>query len=119
MHLELGGYHIGDIDFVAAFDIAVGKVGCELAKAILEPPNNTERFASVPPLGVEVRRGPTYDGIGRYLQDVVVESRAAEDDVAKTLRTTGVEVLCLIYRSGRRPHRAGMRSRRWRRAALL
>ena len=58
MHLELGGYHIGDIDFVAAFDIAVGKVGCELAKAILAPPNNTERFASVPPLGVEVRRGP-------------------------------------------------------------
>jgi len=93
MHVELGGYYIGDIDFVAAFDIAVGKVGCELAKAILSLPNNTEKFASVPPLGVEVRRGPTYDGIGRYLQDVVVESPAAEDDVAKTLRATGAEIV--------------------------
>lgn len=93
MHFELGGYYIGDIDFIAAFDIAVGKVGCELAKAILAPPNNTEKFASVPPLGVEVRRGPTYDGIGRYLQDVVVESPAPEDDVAKTLRATGAEIV--------------------------
>jgi myo-inositol-1-phosphate synthase len=93
MHLELGGYHIGDIDFVAAFDIAVGKVGCELAKAIFAPPNNTERFASVPSLGVEVRRGPTYDGIGRYLRDIVVESPTAEDDVAKTLRATGAEIV--------------------------
>jgi myo-inositol-1-phosphate synthase len=93
MHLELGGYHIGNIDFVAAFDIAVGKVGCELAKAIFAPPNNTERFASVPSLGVEVRRGPTYDGIGRYLRDIVVESPTAEDDVAKTLRATGAEIV--------------------------
>ena len=93
MHLELGGYHIGDIDFVAAFDIAVGKVGRELEKAIFASPNNTERFASVPPLGVEVRRGPTYDGIGRYLRDVVVESPTAEDDVAKTLRATGSEIV--------------------------
>ena len=93
MHFELGGYYIGDIDFVAAFDVAVGKVGCELAKAILAPPNNTEKFASVPPLGVEVRRGPTYDGIGRYLQDVVVELPAPEDDVAKTLRATGAEIV--------------------------
>jgi myo-inositol-1-phosphate synthase len=93
MHLELGGYHIGDIDFVAAFDIAVGKVGRELEKAIFASPNNTERFASVPPLGVEVRRGPTYDGIGRYLRDVIVESPTAEDDVAKTLRATGSEIV--------------------------
>jgi myo-inositol-1-phosphate synthase len=93
MHLELGGYHIGDIDFVAAFDIAVGKVGRELEKAIFASPNNTERFASVPPLGVEVRRGPTYDGIGRYLRDVVIESPTAEDDVAKTLRATGSEIV--------------------------
>jgi myo-inositol-1-phosphate synthase len=93
MHLELGGYHVGDIDFVAAFDIAVGKVRCELEKAIFAPPNNTERFASVPPLGVEVRRGPTYDGIGRYLRDIVVESPIAVDDVAKTLRATGAEIV--------------------------
>jgi myo-inositol-1-phosphate synthase len=93
MHLELGGYHIGDIDFVAAFDIAAGKVGCELEEAIFAPPNNTERFAGVPPLGVEVRRGPTYDGIGRYLRNIVVESPIAADDVAKTLRATGAEIV--------------------------
>jgi myo-inositol-1-phosphate synthase len=93
MHLELGGYHIGDIDFVAAFDIAAGKVGCELEEAIFAPPNNTERFAGVPPLGVEVRRGPTHDGIGRYLRDIVVESPIAADDVAKTLRATGAEIV--------------------------
>ena len=73
MHLDLGGYHIGDIEFAAAFDVAIGKVGCDLAQAILAPPNNTERFSSVPATGVEVRRGPTYDGIGRYLNGVVVE----------------------------------------------
>ena len=93
MHLELGGYHIGDIEFVAAFDVATGKVGCDLAQAILAPPNNTERFSSVPATGVEVRRGPTYDGIGRYLNGVVVESPAAPDDVAKTLRATGAEIV--------------------------
>jgi myo-inositol-1-phosphate synthase len=93
MHLELGGYHIGDIEFVAAFDIAVGKVGCDLAQAIFAAPNNTERFSSVPPAGIEVRRGPTYDGIGRYVRDVIIESPAAEDDVAKTLRSTGAEVV--------------------------
>jgi myo-inositol-1-phosphate synthase len=93
MHLELGGYHIGDVEFVAAFDIAAGKVGCDLSQAILASPNNTARFASMPRSGVEVRRGPTYDGIGRYLKDIVVESPAAEDDVAKTLQSTGAEIL--------------------------
>jgi myo-inositol-1-phosphate synthase len=93
MHLELGGYHISDIEFVAAFDIAVGKVGCGLEKAIFAQPNNTERFASVPPLGVEVRRGPTYDGIGRYVEDILIESSMAEDDVARTLRATGTEIV--------------------------
>lgn len=93
MHLELGDYQIGDIEFVAAFDIAVGKVGSDLCKAIFAAPNNTERFANIPPLGVEVRRGPTHDGIGRYLQDVVIESPAAEDDVARTLRATGSEIV--------------------------
>jgi myo-inositol-1-phosphate synthase len=93
MHLELGGYHIGDIEFVAAFDIALGKVGCQLDKAIFAAPNDTERFAHVPPLGIEVRRGPTHDGIGRYLQDVIIESPAAEDDVVRTLRATGSEIV--------------------------
>jgi myo-inositol-1-phosphate synthase len=93
MHLEIGGYRIGDIDFVAAFDVAAGKVGHDLAEAVFAPPNNTARFAAVPPLGVEVRRGPTHDGIGRYLRGTVVESEAAPDDVARTLRATGSEIL--------------------------
>jgi myo-inositol-1-phosphate synthase len=93
MHLELGGYHIADIEFVAAFDIAVGKVGCDLAQAIFAPPNNIERFSSVPITGVEVRRGPTFDGIGRFLNGIVSESPAACDDVAKTLRVTGAEIV--------------------------
>ena len=93
MHLELGGYHIGDIEFVAAFDVAQGKVGCDLAQAIFAPPNNTERFSTVPLTGVEVRRGPTLDGLGRYLNGVVLEAQAAEDNVMKTLRATGAEIV--------------------------
>jgi myo-inositol-1-phosphate synthase len=93
MHIEIGGYRIGDIEFVAAFDVAQGKVGRDLAEAILAPPNNTERFTAVPALGVEVRRGPTHDGIGRYLRGTVVESPAAPDDVARILRASGSEIL--------------------------
>jgi myo-inositol-1-phosphate synthase len=93
MHLDLGGYHIGDVECVAAFDVAQGKVGRDLAEAILAPPNNTRRFAAVPPTGIEIRRGPTHDGIGQYLRDIVVESPAPVDDVAQTLRTSGAEVL--------------------------
>jgi myo-inositol-1-phosphate synthase len=93
MHLELGGYHIGDIEFVSAFDIAAGKVGCDLAQAIFASPNNTERFSTVPTTGVEVRRGPTYDGIGRYLNGIISESLTGVDDVAKTFRATGAEIV--------------------------
>jgi myo-inositol-1-phosphate synthase len=93
MHVDLGGYHIRDIEFVAAFDIVAGKVGRDLSDAILAEPNNTCRFADVPSLGVEVRRGPTLDGIGRYLRGIVTESPAAPDDVARTLRESGADVL--------------------------
>jgi myo-inositol-1-phosphate synthase len=93
MHLELGGYHIADIECVAAFDIARGKVGLDLADALVAPPNNTARFAQVPPTGIEVLRGPTHDGIGHYLRDVVIESPAPVDDVARTLRDTGAEIV--------------------------
>jgi myo-inositol-1-phosphate synthase len=68
-------------------------VGCDLAQAIFAAPNNTERFSSVPATGVEVRRGPTYDGIGRYLNGIVSESPAALDDVVKALRATGAEIV--------------------------
>ena len=93
MHIELGGYHMGDIEFVAAFDVAAGKVGHDLSDAIFASPNNTDRFTSVPAMGVEVRRGPTYDGIGRYLRDVVIESPAAEDDVVETLQESRAEIV--------------------------
>jgi myo-inositol-1-phosphate synthase len=93
MHLDLGGYHVGDIEFVAGFDIAKGKVGRDLAEAIVAPPNNTERFAAVRSMGVEVRRGPTYDGIGRYLRETVIESPEPVDDVVGTLHKTGAEVV--------------------------
>jgi myo-inositol-1-phosphate synthase len=93
MHPELGGYGVGDIVFSAAFDISKAKVGRDLADAIAAPPNNTERFATVPPTGVEVRRGPTHDGLGRYLKDRIEESQAAADDVAATLKATGTDVV--------------------------
>ena len=93
MHLELGGYHIGDIEVVAAFDVSRDKVGRDLAQAILAPPNNTVQFTGVPPTDIEVRRGPTHDGIGRYLRDVVIESTAPVDDVAEILQETGTEVM--------------------------
>ncbi len=93
MHLDLGGYHIADVEFVAAFDVAQGKVGHDLADALAAPPNNTERFAEIRPTGVEVRRGPTHDGIGRYLRETVIESPQPVDDVAATLRKTGAEIV--------------------------
>jgi myo-inositol-1-phosphate synthase len=93
MHVSLGGYHVGDVEFSAAFDVAASKVGRDLADAILAEPNNTLRFAPVPATGVEVRRGPTLDGLGRYLRAVVPEAPAGADDVARTLRETGTDVL--------------------------
>lgn len=93
MHVELGGYHVRDIEFVAAFDVAEGKVGRDLAEAILAAPNNTCRFAAVPTTGVTVRRGPTLDGIGRYLRGLVREAPEPVDDVARTLRESGADVL--------------------------
>ncbi len=93
MHVELGGYHVADIEFVAAFDIAAGKVGHDLATAIGAEPNNTIRFAEVPPAGVVVQRGPTLDGLGKYLVDVVEESPALPVDVARSLREAGAEIV--------------------------
>lgn len=93
MHVELGGYHVRDVEFCAAFDVAAGKVGRDLADTLDAAPNNTLRFAQVRRLGVEVRRGPTLDGIGRYVRGVVEESGAAADDVARTLRESGADVL--------------------------
>ncbi|HEX2027639.1 MAG TPA: inositol-3-phosphate synthase [Nitriliruptorales bacterium] len=93
MHVELGGYHVGDVRFVAAFDVDAKKVGRDLAEAVVAPPNNTVRFADVPPLDVEVRRGPTLDGLGQYYHDVIEESPEPPVDVAAVLRDTGADVL--------------------------
>jgi myo-inositol-1-phosphate synthase len=93
MHAELGGYHVSDIQVVAAFDISAEKVGKDLASAIDAPPNNTIRFAEVPPTGVTVQRGNTLDGIGRYLRDVVPESDRPPVDVAKVLRRSEAEIV--------------------------
>jgi myo-inositol-1-phosphate synthase len=93
MHVDLGGYHIRDIEVAAAFDVAVGKVGRDVAEAIGAEPNNTHRFAKVEPTGVTVERGPTLDGIGKYLSDAVTESEAPVADVAAVLRDAQVDVL--------------------------
>ena len=93
MHVVLGGYHVGDIDFVAAFDIDTTKVGLDLSKAIAAGRNNTIRFADVPELGVRVQRGPTFDGFGRYYREVAEESPEEPVDVVAALRASGAEVL--------------------------
>src|SRR6202011_1415864 len=88
MHVDLGGYHVRDIQFVAAFDVDSRKVGRDLAEAIFAEPNNTVRFSDVAPLGVQVSRGHTLDGIGQYLSEVVDESSQPPVDVADVLRQT-------------------------------
>ncbi len=93
MHVELGGYHIGDVTVVSAFDIHAAKVGRDVADAISLPPNNTLKFAPVPPTGVKVERGATLDGLGKYLVGDVQESEMPEADVAEVLRRTGTEIL--------------------------
>lgn len=93
MHVNLGGYDIGDIELSAAFDVGAGKVGRDVAEAIYAAPNNTERFADVEPTGITVDRGPTLDGIGKYLTDTVEESDAPVADVAEILQRTQTDVL--------------------------
>lgn len=93
MHVSLGGYHVRDVEFSAAFDVSAEKVGLDLAQAILARPNNGYRICGVDPTGVRVQRGPTLDGIGHYLQDVIRESPEAPVDVAQVLRDSRTDVL--------------------------
>jgi len=93
MHVELGGYHVRDLEPVVAFDVDAAKVGTDLSKAMFAGQNNTIRFAEVGYLGVTVQRGPTFDGLGRYYRDVVDESPAAPVDVAQALRAARADVL--------------------------
>ncbi|MBV9850585.1 MAG: inositol-3-phosphate synthase [Armatimonadetes bacterium] len=100
MHVDLGGYHVRDIEFSAAFDVSADKVGRDLSEAIGARPNNTCRFADVPPLSVPVRRGPTLDGLGKYLRDVIAESPEPAADVAAVLRETRTDVAVLYLPVG-------------------
>ena len=93
MHTRFDGYHVGDIEFSAAFDIDARKVGRDLAEAIAAPPNNTVRFAEVPPLGVPVHRGMTHDGLGQYLSQMVHKAPGSTADIAGILRETGTHVV--------------------------
>ena len=93
MHPRLGQYHVGDIEFVAAFDIDKNKVGLDLSQAIFQKPNNTLKFADVPHLGVEVLRGMTHDSLGKYLTNVIEKHPSPTVDVADVLKTSGADVV--------------------------
>lgn len=93
MHVQFGDYHVGDIEFVAAFDVVETKVGKDLAEAITAAPNCTINFAEVPPTGVKVQRGPTLDGLNDYYREVVAESPVDATDVTQQLIDAGAEVL--------------------------
>ncbi|MGD8193658.1 inositol-3-phosphate synthase [Herbiconiux sp. P18] len=93
MHVRFGQYHVGDIEFVAAFDVDAEKVGADLADAIWASENNTLKFADVAPTGVTVQRGPTLDGLGEYYVEMIEESDAEPVDVVAALRESGADVL--------------------------
>jgi myo-inositol-1-phosphate synthase len=93
MHVDLGGYHIRDINFVAAFDVDVNKVGKDLSEAIFTPPNNTEKFTDVPSLGVKVERGMTHDGLGKYLSQIITKAPGATADIVRILKETKTDVV--------------------------
>src|SRR5215210_2651819 len=93
MHVDLGGYHVRDVEFVAAFDVTTDKVGKDLAEAIWAHPNDTYKFADVPKTGVKVARGMTHDGIGKYLSEVVQKAPGETADVVGILQETGTDVV--------------------------
>jgi myo-inositol-1-phosphate synthase len=93
MHVNLGGYHISDINFVAAFDIDKNKVGKDIAQAIFTPPNNTFKFSEVPATGVKVQRGMTHDGLGHYLSQIIEKAPGPTADIVKTLKETKTDVV--------------------------
>jgi myo-inositol-1-phosphate synthase len=93
MHVNLGGYHVRDIEFTAAFDVDRNKVGRDLSEAIFAEPNNTYRFATVPMLGVKVHRGMTHDGIGKYVSAKVEKAPGSTDDIVRILKETGTDVV--------------------------
>jgi myo-inositol-1-phosphate synthase len=93
MHVDLGGYHISDMNFVAAIDIDANKVGKDLSEAVFEAPNNTYKFSDVPKQGVRVSRGMTHDGLGKYLSQVITKARGGTDDIVQLLKDTQTDVV--------------------------
>ncbi|MFP3975188.1 MAG: inositol-3-phosphate synthase [Chloroflexota bacterium] len=93
MHVNLGGYHISDINFVAAFDVDKNKVGKDLSEAIFTKPNNTYKFCDVPHLNVPVERGMTHDGLGKYLSQMVTKAPGSTVDIINILREREVDVV--------------------------
>ena len=93
MHVDLGGYHVRDVEFTAAFDVTKDKVGKDLADAIWAHPNDTYKFADVPKSGVTVSRGMTHDGLGKYISEVVEKAPGDTDDVVEILRETNTDVV--------------------------
>jgi myo-inositol-1-phosphate synthase len=93
MHVNLGGYHIRDIEFTAAFDIDANKVGKDLSEAIYTYPNNTARFCDVPNLGVPVQRGMTHDGLGKYLKQIITKAPGKTADIVSILQETKTDVV--------------------------
>jgi len=93
MHTNLGGYHISDINFVAAFDIDKNKVGKDLAEAIFTSPNNTFKFCDVPPTGIKVQRGMTHDGLGKYLSEIIQKAPGSTVDIVRVLKETKTDIV--------------------------
>jgi myo-inositol-1-phosphate synthase len=93
MHINLGGYQISDINFVAAIDIDQNKVGHDLSEAVFTTPNNTYKFSDVPHQGVRVSRGMTHDGLGKYLSKVITKAKGATDDIVRLLKETETDVV--------------------------
>ena len=93
MHVSFGDYHVSDVTFVAAFDVDAKKVGRDIAEAIVASENNTIKICDVPPTGVTVQRGPTYDGLGRYYRETIEESDETPVDIVSALREARVDVL--------------------------
>src|SRR6478672_6903779 len=93
MHVDLGGYHVRDIEFTAAFDIDSEKVGKDLSEAIWSGQNNTIKFADVPELGVKVHRGMTHDGLGKYLKEKITKAPGETADIVQILRETHTDVV--------------------------
>jgi myo-inositol-1-phosphate synthase len=93
MHVNLGGYHIRDIEFTAGIDVVDTKVGLDLSEAILAYPNNTYKFADVPHMGLQVARGMTHDGLGKYLSEIVTKAPGPTDDIVGILKNTNTDVV--------------------------